>query len=154
MEAVIFCGIQATGKSSFYKAHFFNSHVRISYDQLKTRHREKLFLDICLKTQQPFVLDNTNPSIAIRHSYIALAKQHQFKIIGYYFQSKISDALMRNFNRVGKENIPEIGIKGTFNQLEIPSFNEGFDELFYVYIDENNQFQVEEWQLKEDKDEI
>ena len=34
MEAIIFTGIQATGKSTFYKQNFFNSHVRISLDLL------------------------------------------------------------------------------------------------------------------------
>ncbi|MBN1315005.1 MAG: hypothetical protein JXA42_06040 [Anaerolineales bacterium] len=37
MQAVIFIGIQATGKSTFFKERFFNTHVRISLDLLKTR---------------------------------------------------------------------------------------------------------------------
>jgi len=36
MEAVIFTGIQAVGKSTFYKEHFFTTHVRINLDMLKT----------------------------------------------------------------------------------------------------------------------
>ena len=41
MEAVILIGIQGAGKSTFYKDRFFNTHVRINLDMLKTRHREK-----------------------------------------------------------------------------------------------------------------
>ena len=37
MEAIIFVGLPGSGKSSFYKERFFNSHVRISLDLLKTR---------------------------------------------------------------------------------------------------------------------
>jgi predicted kinase len=44
MEAVIFVGIQGTGKSTFYKERFFDTHVRINLDMLKTRHREKLLV--------------------------------------------------------------------------------------------------------------
>jgi predicted kinase len=36
MEAVIFTGLQATGKSSFFKERFFSTHVRISLDLLRT----------------------------------------------------------------------------------------------------------------------
>lgn len=43
MEAIIFCGIPATGKTSFYKQHFFDTHMRISMDQLHTRNKEGRF---------------------------------------------------------------------------------------------------------------
>jgi predicted kinase len=62
MEAVIFCGIQGAGKSTFFKKHFFQTHVRISLDLLRTRHREKVFLTACLESGQRFVVDNTNPT--------------------------------------------------------------------------------------------
>lgn len=60
MEAVIFCGVQASGKSGFYRERFFRTHVRVSLDLLRTRHREKLFLHLCLESGQRFVVDNTN----------------------------------------------------------------------------------------------
>lgn len=40
MEAVILCGIQASGKSAFYSERFFHTHVRINLDMLRTRRRE------------------------------------------------------------------------------------------------------------------
>ncbi|NOS94410.1 MAG: ATP-binding protein [Cyclobacteriaceae bacterium] len=144
MEAIIFCGIQATGKSSFYKERFFQSHVRISLDQLNTRNKEQRFLETCLATQQPFVIDNTNPSKAERAKYIEAAKANRFKVIGYYFRSQIAEALVRNGHRSGKEKIPDVGIRNTFSRLEIPTFEEGFDELHYVQI-ENQLFTVKPW---------
>ena len=42
MEAVIFVGLQASGKSTFYRERFSRTHVRINLDMLKTRHRETL----------------------------------------------------------------------------------------------------------------
>ena len=145
MEIVIFCGIQATGKTTFYKENFFKTHIRISLDQLKTRNKEQKFIDTCISTQQRFVVDNTNPTKADREKYISVAKANKFKIIGYYFQSKLSETLNRNNKRIGKENIPEIGIKGTFNKLEIPNYEEGFDELFFVEI-ENDNFKIKNWE--------
>jgi len=35
MEAIIFIGIQATGKSTFFQQRFFATHVRINLDMLK-----------------------------------------------------------------------------------------------------------------------
>lgn len=144
MEMIILCGIQATGKSTFYKENFFNSHIRISLDLLNTRNKETLFIDTCLDIQQPFVVDNTNPTRNDREKYIRKAKDKNFKITGYYFQSKLADALLRNSHRSEKENIPEIGIKGTAGRLEIPNYDEGFDQLYYVSI-ENNRFIIKEW---------
>ncbi len=146
MEAIIFCGIQATGKSSIYKEIFFKTHVRISLDLLNTRNKEKEFLDLCLKMQQPFVIDNNNPQKADREKYILPAKERKYKVIGYYFQSKIEDSLLRNSLRTGKEHIPELGIKGTFKKLELPSMDEGFDELYYVEIATDKEFNIKQWQ--------
>ncbi len=72
MEAVVFVGLQGSGKSSFFKERLFSSHVRISLDLLKTRHREGRFLATCLETGQRFVVDNTNPTVEERARYIAL----------------------------------------------------------------------------------
>lgn len=61
MEAILFIGIQASGKTTFYKERFFKTHIRVNLDMLKTRHRESLLLKACIEMKQPFVVDNTNP---------------------------------------------------------------------------------------------
>jgi len=144
MEAIIFCGIQATGKTTFFKEKFFKTHVRISLDLLNTRNKELRFIETCILTSQPFVVDNTNPSLEERAKYITIAKANKFKVTGYYFQSKLTNAVERNNQRFGKEKIPEIGIRGTFKKLSLPSMNEGFDELYYVTA-ENNSFTIKPW---------
>ncbi|MDQ3192591.1 MAG: ATP-binding protein [Bacteroidota bacterium] len=141
MEAIIFCGIQGSGKTSFYKEQFLKTHIRISLDMLKTRNKEEQFLALCLSSKQRFVIDNTNPTKEERKKYILLAREHKFKVVGYYFHSDLFDALNRNSQRQGKENIPEVGVRGTFNKLEIPLIDEGFDELFIVEL-KNNAFVI------------
>ena len=144
MEAVIFCGIQGVGKSTFFKDRFFRTHVRISLDLLRTRNRERIFLAACLESGQRFVVDNTNPTRNERSVYIQAAKEKKFTVTGYYFASDIEQALARNILRSDKERVPDVAIKGTLAKLERPALDEGFDALFYVSI-EQGKFIVSEW---------
>ncbi len=144
MEAVLFIGMQASGKSTFYRERFFSSHVRINLDMLKTRHREKRLLEVCLDTKQPFIVDNTNPTKLDRQAYISSAKQAGFRVVGYYFQSNIEDCKRRNEQRVAEQQVPLPGLLGTYSKLELPNIDEGFDQLFYVRITDD-EFVVEEW---------
>lgn len=145
MEAVIFVGVQGAGKSSFYKARFFNSHVRINLDMLKTRYRETLLLRACIESKQPFVIDNTNVLAAERAIYIAAAKSAGFAVTGFYFGTRLNDALLTNQTRPELERVPEKGLLGTYKKLQIPQRSEGFDNLFYVTRGESGEFVVKEW---------
>ena len=116
---------------------------------LRTRHREKLLFEACLSAKQKLVLDNTNLTREERAKYIFKAKESGFKILGYYFQANLEKAIDRNSRRTGKAKIPEKGLLGAFKRLQIPDWTEGFDELFYVAINEENSFVIENW-----KDEI
>lgn len=145
MQAIIFTGIQASGKSTFYSQHFFLTHIRINLDMLKTRHREKRLLETCLEIGQQFVVDNTNPTVEDRKRYIEPARERKFQVIGYYFESKINDSIQRDRNRTPKQQVPEKGIRGTYAKLVIPQYEEGFDKLYYVRILPERKFAVEEW---------
>ncbi len=146
MQAIIFIGIQATGKSTFYTQHFFKSHIRLSLDMLRTRYREQLLFNACLEAKQPFVVDNTNPTVEERAKYIVRAHIHRFNVVGYYFQSSAQAALERNATRSGVERVPDKGILGTYKRLQLPSFDEGFDQLYHISMGENNLFVIKEWQ--------
>lgn len=145
MEAVLFIGIPATGKSTFYLERFYQTHLRINLDMLKTRHREKILLEACLQARQPFVVDNTNVLARERAIYIALARPAGFKITGYFFQSSLEDALRRNQQRAGKAIIHEKGMRAKYYTMQRPRYEEGFDHLYSVSIDSNHRFVVEEW---------
>lgn len=145
MQAILFIGLPGCGKSSFYKERFFPSHVRISRDLLKTPYRQQRLLDLCLETDQRFVVDNTNPARADRLPYIQAAKAKRFQVVGYYFESKVADCLARNASRTGSERVPEVAIFSAAKKLELPTLEEGFDELHYVRLGESG-FVVEAWQ--------
>jgi predicted kinase len=145
MEAVILIGVQASGKSTFYKQRFVDSHIRINLDMLRTRYREQILLRACLEAKQPFVVDNTNTRLEQRARYIAAAKEARFGVTGYYFRSSISDLLRRNQQRAAAQIVPDKAILGTYYQLQMPTVEEGFDELYYVTTNENMEFTVQGW---------
>jgi predicted kinase len=143
MEAVIFCGIQASGKSTFYLQRFFNTHVRINLDMLKTRQRERMLLHACLVMKQPFVVDNTNLRAANRRVYIDLARKARFRVICYYFESDVKEAMARNLSREGKARIPPVGVYSARAKLQPPTIEEGFDEMYRVRVAPEGGFEVE-----------
>lgn len=143
-DAIVFVGVQGSGKSTFYLERFFRSHVRINLDMLKTRHRETLLLHACIDMLQPFVVDNTNPTIAERARYIAPARSAGFRIVGYVFPPDIRACIDRNNRRVGKERVPIKAMIGTAKRLEMPTPAEGFDVLFTVVV-ERGRFVVGEY---------
>lgn len=142
MEAILFIGLPASGKSTFYIERFFHSHMRISLDLLKTQNRVRRFVSMCLETGQPMVIDNTNVTRQLRAAFIAASRAAEFRVVGYYFQSKVDDCLGRNATRTNR--VPEVAILDFAKKLELPSREEGFDELYYVSMGEAG-FRVEEW---------
>lgn len=143
MEAVILVGIQASGKSTFYKQRFFDTHVRVSRDLLRTKNRESLLMDACIRTQQPFVVDNTNSLAEERARYIVPARAAGFRVVCCFFRTGTRAAIARNDKREGRARIPIPGILRTYKRLEEPRPEEGFDEIYVVALTPENEFVVE-----------
>ena len=116
----------------------------MNLDLLHTRNKERLLIQECVEAERSFVVDNTNPTKADRETYIRIAKKYGYQICGYYFQSAVSACIERNRKREGKARIPDKAIAATHHKLELPSYEEGFDQLFYVYM-ENGSFVTENW---------
>ncbi len=90
------CGLQGAGKTTLYRDRWLETHVRISMDLLRTRSREAALLELCLSTRQPFVVDNTNPTVADRARYVAPARAAGFKVVGYLVDASPGEALAGN----------------------------------------------------------
>jgi predicted kinase len=145
VEAVVFIGVQGCGKTTFYKERFFETHVRVSRDMLKTKPRERILLGACLAAKQPFVLDNTNPLASQRAEIIEPARAAGFRVVACYFRCGLKEALWRNRRRPPGGAVPVPGVIATFKKLQPPSWAEGFDEIRVVSSNEANEFAVEEW---------
>lgn len=143
MEAVVFCGVQGSGKTTLYRDRFLDTHVRVSMDLLRTRHREAEFLRLCLETRQPFVVDNTNPTPADRRRYVEPARAAGFTVIGYLVEIDDAEALGRNAERAGRARVPVAGVVGTSRRLQRPTPEEGFEELWHARAGPGGGWRVE-----------
>lgn len=143
-KMIIFIGIQASGKSSFYHI-YFPDYIHINLDELHTRKKEKQLIDECLAEGKDLVIDNTNPLKTDRERYIRPARDNGYEISAYYFESKIADCIGRNKQRTGKARIPDQAIAATYNKLQLPDYEEGFDWIYYVRMTDDG-FEIKEWE--------
>lgn len=142
-KMVLLIGIQASGKSTFCRE-YLSEMIHISLDDLKTRNREKRQISDTISQGLSMVIDNTNPTRKDREPYISLGKSNGYAICGYYLKSSITDCIVRNELREGKARIPRNAIAHTHRILELPDYSEGFDQLFYVRLEESG-FIIEPW---------
>jgi predicted kinase len=138
LELIIFSGLQASGKSTFYRAQFAATHELVSKDLLgKNRHKQRLqeaLITAALQAGHSVVVDNTNATVADRAPLILLGQTYGATIIGYYFDSALRDALARNRRREGQARVPDVALYATMKKLTRPTLAEGFARLFTVSI--------------------
>ena len=146
MELVIFIGLQASGKSTFFHKYFALTHELVSKDLMRNNknraRRQTQLIEAALQEGRSVVVDNTNPTLEDRVSLIDIGNRYGAKIIGYYFESKVHDCLGRNQQRTGKARVPDVAIYATIKRLVRPTYAEGFHQLFYVRMAENSDFEV------------
>jgi predicted kinase len=149
MELILFIGLQASGKSTFYRTHFATTHEHISMDLLqhnkKPRQRQLLLLEVALQAQKSAVVDNTSPTVEDRQLLIQLGHLYGATIIGYYFDANVRQCIERNKQRPGKARVPDVAIYVTAKKMVHPTYIEGFALLYNVSIGENGTFIVREW---------
>ncbi len=141
VELVIFTGLQASGKSTFYRQHFAATHELVSKDLLHKHRgrRQAQLIEAALAAGRSVVVDNTNPSPAERAELILLGRAYGAEIIGYFFEPHLGQSLKRNERRTGKARVPNIGLFATLKKLVPPTYAEGFDKLYLVRSAEGNE---------------
>ena len=130
MEAIVLCGVQGSGKSTLYRDRFLDTHVHVSLDLLRSRSREAELVRECLETGRPFVVDNTNPTVAERARYVEPARAAGFKLVAYLVEADHAVAAGRNAAR--ERTVPAAGLRDVTRRLVRPTPEEGFEELFHA----------------------
>ena len=135
-EVIVFVGLQAAGKSTYYRNNFAATHVHVSKDLMKNvRDRDARQLQLiaqAIGAGQSVVVDNTNPTPVARAPVIALARKLSARAVAYYFEAVVKDAVARNRLREGRERVPDVAIYVSAKKLVPPSLEEGFDEIHVV----------------------
>ena len=150
MELCIFVGIQASGKSTFFRTHFAATHVHVSKDTLRASKtlnktvKQLLLIEEAFQEGKSVVVDNTNPTKEDREPLIALGHRYGAKVTGYVFQSTVQDARQRNSTREGKARVPDAALYITAHKLVMPTYEEGFDALWSVKIVGDGRFERSE----------
>lgn len=145
-SVVLFVGLQASGKSTFFHTRFADTHEHISKDLFRNNknrnRRQAQLIEAALQAGNSVVVDNTNPSVEERQPLIRLGREYGAKIIGYHFESPVRESLVRNQQRTGKDRVPDVAVYATAKKLVPPSYSEGFDELYNVRIVGDFEFEV------------
>ena len=135
-EVILFIGLQARGKTTFYRSMLSHSHVHVSKDNFKNaKHRERRqnrIIREALEGGSSVVVDNTNVSVSARSGPILLAREFGLPVIGYVFECTVSESLERNETRSGNERVERVGVLDAVKRYEAPTMAEGFSALFKV----------------------
>lgn len=147
MELVVFSGLQAAGKTSFYRATFATTHAHVSKDAWpNARNREarqRRLVEEHLRAGRSVVVDNTNPTPIERAPLIEIGRAAGIRVVSYAFVVAVDEALRRNAAREGRSRIDDVGIFSVAKRLVPPSRAEGFDRCYVVRL-EDGMFVVAE----------
>ena len=134
-ECVVLIGLPGAGKTTFYRQRY-PTHDHISKDTIPNSANKQARQDAALRRAlaagRPVIVDNTNVSPADRAAVIAIAREFDARVIGYYIEAATHDAVARNEGRTGRAKVPKVAIFTAAKRLVPPSASEGFDELHTV----------------------
>ncbi|HEY1924773.1 MAG TPA: AAA family ATPase, partial [Candidatus Acidoferrum sp.] len=97
-----------------------------------------------LREKRSLVVDNTNTKATDRARYIVPAREAGYRVVGYFLESSLQDAVRRNGGRSGKAKVPFPAIAAALKRLEPMRKEEGFDQIFRVKSVDGGEFEVEE----------
>ena len=146
LQLIVLCGLQAAGKSTFYRKYFAQTHVLVSKDLLGNNKRpavrQRQLLGEALQGGRSVVVDNTNVTRAERAELVGLGKEYEAEVMCYYFPLDVKRSLEQNRQRSGKARVPDVALFASRKRFEVPEWDEGFDRFYTVGIVEGGEFAV------------
>jgi predicted kinase len=143
---VVLVGLQASGKTTFYRQRLAATHLHVSKDTFpnarRPQRRQLRMIEEALSAGRDVVVDNTNPSPAQWAPIILAARAHGARVVAYWFPPDLDASLSRNAARVGRTRVPDVGLYATIKILREPGPADGFDEVHTVGFDGNGGFDL------------
>jgi predicted kinase len=142
-ECVILVGLPGAGKTTFYRQRY-PSHEHISKDALPNVRNKQVRQDAALRRAlgagRSVIVDNTHVSPGERAAVIAIAREFDARVVGYYIEATTREAVARNEGRSGRAKVPKVAIFTCAKRLVPPVAAEGFDELHTLRVLEDGRF--------------
>ncbi|MFI6412601.1 AAA family ATPase [Streptomyces sp. NPDC050585] len=146
-DLAVLVGLQAAGKSTFYRQRLADRYALVSKDLFPRGARNKQRRQMAqvaeaLAAGRPVAVDNTNPSPEEWGPLVSEARAHGATATAYWFPPDVPGSLRRNAARHGRERVPEAGFRATLARLRRPSRADGFDAVLEVRMDGRGGFTV------------
>jgi len=155
LELVILVGVQGSGKSTFARTRFTDTHVFVSKDLMPNNRnkarRQAQLIEQALEAGRSVILDNTNPTPEDRAGPIELARTHGAAVTGYFFPTDVHAAVRRNHAREGRARVPDVAIYATAKKLTPPTPDEGFTRLYAVRLADAGAYDIIPWNAHEEQ---
>ncbi|WP_308307447.1 AAA family ATPase [Streptomyces sp. ISL-10] len=147
LDVAVLVGLQAAGKSTFYRRCLADAYALVSKDLFPRSARNKQQRQMRLVAQAlsagtPVAVDNANPSPDEWQPLIALAHARGATATAYWFPPDVEGSLLRNAVREGGERVPDVGVRATLRRLRRPALTDGFDAVHEVRFDGAGGFRV------------
>lgn len=144
-KAIFLIGIPGSGKTILRNkliSLFLGNAFYTNMDEMRKTHFQlpiskiwqKSFEDVeeAIKLEYNLIIiDNTNFLAKFRKSYLDIFKKYpgKYKIEALYLNTPIEECIKRNKQRIGKARVPEKVIRDFAAKIQLPTLNEGFDEI-------------------------
>lgn len=136
LEVVIMVGLQASGKTTYFRDRYAQTHDHISKDNFRSNPdrpaRQMQLIGEALAANRSIVVDNTNVTRADRATIAAQARQFGADVIVYSFEVDVEGSKLRNAERTGWRKVPDVGLFGTLKRYERPTMDEDIDRLWEI----------------------
>lgn len=166
-ELVILVGIQASGKTTFYRRRLAGRYLHVSLDNwrgkgnVRKREYEAILAGLHAAADSDgdklgVVVDNTNTTAATRRRYFDHAREFSrqtgrpVRVVAYFFDADLAGCLNRNEQRPAEASVgtpyyvPPPAIRRFHKLLQPPTYQEGFEQIFRARIAEDGRFEVEQ----------
>ena len=128
----MFVGCQASGKTTYSNMYNnIDNYIVIHGDELKTESKIKKEILKNIYQNKSIVLDATNGTKKKREVFINLIKTYNYYIKIIYMNIDFEICFNRNNKR--KNSIPKIGLYTYRKRFEMPTLDEGIDNIEIIY---------------------